>query len=308
MNKNTLLRVAVLSVAAVLSSALRSSAIPASPEQFYFTDASDGVIGQFNFSTLTESTVATDPSSIAAWGLAAKPGGGLYVQDGYGPLMTLNGSTFTTNQNLGFSAWNVAVSPVNQDVYVSYLYSPTITQITPGGTVTTDWATNTSASAFSGLTFDSSGNLYAAEATTGDVIKFGSTGGTGSVFATGLSNPQQLVFGTDGNLYVANEAAGDIIKINGTSGGTGSVYYSGTLTFAPQDLAVDASGNLIVGNNNPMGSTNNITEIYALDSGGRVLISGLGTPEGIVVTPEPTTLALACMGLTGLLAMRRRQA
>lgn len=36
------------------------------------------------------------------------------------------------------------------------------------------------------------------------------------------------------------------------------------------------------------------------------LITGLDNAQNLVIVPEPSTLALACLGITGLLACRRK--
>jgi sugar lactone lactonase YvrE len=69
-----------------------------------------------------------------------------------------------------------------------------------------------------GLTFDSSGNLFASAADAagaGEILKF-APDGTKTVFATGLTNnPRGLAFDSSGNLFVAEvpaTAPGDILK------------------------------------------------------------------------------------------------
>jgi len=97
-----------------------------------------------------------------------------------------------------------------------------------------------------GLAFDTIGNLYVSSggsggAGNGSIIKFlPGNGGSGSPFATGLSNPNGLAFDAAGNLYEADFGSGTIFKI--TSGGVKSTFASGLSN--PGALAFDAAGNL----------------------------------------------------------------
>ena len=93
------------------------------------------------------------------------------------------------------------------------------------------------------LAFDSAGNLYVADFTSGTVSKV-TPGGTVSTFAAGLSRPFGLAFDAAGNLYVANDGSGTVSKV--TPGGTVSTFASGLSN--PFGLAFDAAGNLYVAN------------------------------------------------------------
>ena len=72
-----------------------------------------------------------------------------------------------------------------------------------------------------GLAFDSAGNLFVGNVTSGVIDEF-TPGGAGSVFATGITDPQGLAFDTAGNLYVAGFTGGLIDKF--TPGGASSLY------------------------------------------------------------------------------------
>ena len=75
-----------------------------------------------------------------------------------------------------------------------------------------------------GMAFDSSGNLYVAEATVGEIVKYNSSG-VGTVFASGLVQPENIAFDSSGNLYVADYGSNRIMKY-GTNG-IGTVFASG---------------------------------------------------------------------------------
>src|SRR5205807_2201350 len=100
-----------------------------------------------------------------------------------------------------------------------------------------------------GLAFDSAGNLFVAEYTSGTILKF-APDGTRSIFASGLIGPQGLAFDSAGNLFAADYNDGAIWKF--APDGTGSIFaYAQT---PPTGLAFDSAGNLFVGETGPDGA------------------------------------------------------
>ena len=75
-----------------------------------------------------------------------------------------------------------------------------------------------------GLAFDSSGNLYAANAEDDTILKLNSTGAR-TVFASGLGTPYGLAFDSSGNLYVADYPNYSVMKYD--TSGVGSVFVAG---------------------------------------------------------------------------------
>jgi sugar lactone lactonase YvrE len=184
-------------------------------------------------------------------------------------------------------------------LYVADTNNHRIRKVAPDGTVSTlagsgmaAWAdgTGTGASFNSpfGLAFDSAGNLFVADSSNNRIRKITSSGdvttfaGSGSAtFANGtgtgaaFNNPRGLAIDAADNLYVADTNNQRIRKITSagvvtTLAGSGSGSFAdgvGTgASFAnPRGLAIDASGNLYVGD----ASNNRIRKI---------------TPDGIVTT------------------------
>ncbi|MFD2584443.1 DUF6443 domain-containing protein, partial [Pedobacter vanadiisoli] len=165
------------------------------------------------------------------------------------------------------------------NVFVSDQQNHKIRKITPAGVVTTfagsgspGFANGTGASAsfYSpiGLAFDASGNLYVADysnhrirviSPAGVVSTFAGTGSAGSSNGSALSatfrNPMGIAVDASGNIYVADRLNHMIRKISGgtvsTVAGNGSMGsangYGTSATFQyPNNLAVDASGNIYV--------------------------------------------------------------
>ena len=68
----------------------------------------------------------------------------------------------------------------------------------------------------SGLAFDSSGNLYAADSNTNTVQRFAADGSFAESFASGLRYPIGIVFNGQSDSLVANRATGGIQRISST--------------------------------------------------------------------------------------------
>jgi len=96
-----------------------------------------------------------------------------------------------------------------------------------------------------GLAFDSSGNLYVANAINSTIEKFDSSG-NGTVFAnsnSGVNDPWGLAFDSSGNLYVANQGISTIEKFD--SSGNGTVFANSNSGAGDCGwLAIDSHGNL----------------------------------------------------------------
>jgi hypothetical protein len=161
----------------------------------------------------------------------------------------------------------------------------------------------------SGLAFDASGNLYAANSGNNTISEI-TPGGQVSTFASGLNDPRGLAFNASGNLFVANNGNDTISKI--TPGGQVSTFASDVDFARPVGLAFDASGNLFAA------SFRNYLTIDEITPDGTVstFASGLSSSprflairdESPATVPEPATLVQAVSGvaLLGLVAWVRR--
>jgi sugar lactone lactonase YvrE len=193
------------------------------------------------------------------------------------------------------------------------------------------------------LTCDSAGNLYVGS---GSSIYKIDPNGVQTTFATGsgLITPYAMAFNSAGNLYVSDYSADRVYQF--TPGGAQSTFYDfGGLTAA--GLAVDSKGNVFVGTYYGMynGAIDEITPSGTLttfasglyypdglvfDNAGNLFESNYGTdsiyefgldgtqtnfasglhdPIGLAYqpVPEPSALALAGLGATALLVLRRNK-
>ncbi len=155
------------------------------------------------------------------------------------------------------------------DLFIADMGAAVVREVTPDGVIHAFAGNGTSGNTGNGsqataaefeqpsaLAFDSSGDLYIADAganvvrevlTTGVVQAFagngtaGSTGNTGRATAAELNAPKALAFDNAGNLYIADSGSSEVRKV--TPAGVISQFTSG---LGPDGLAFDAAGNLYV--------------------------------------------------------------
>jgi sugar lactone lactonase YvrE len=131
----------------------------------------------------------------------------------------------------------VAPGAQAQNLFVSdYISSGPVYEFTPGGAQST-FATGLNGSW--GLAFDSTGNLFEADALSDHIYRF-TSGGARSTFASGLSFPDALAFNRAGNLFEGDLNSGNIYEF--TPGGTRSTFAAGLNH--PNALAFNSAGNL----------------------------------------------------------------
>ena len=145
--------------------------------------------------------------------------------------------------------------------------------------------------------------IYVENVYSGTIGEYGPDGSTiNASLISGLSNPNGIAI-SGNDLFVATQNPGTIGKYT-TSGAT--VNSSLITGFdSPQGLAV-SENNLFVSNTGD-GTVGEYTTSGATVNAN--LISGLSGPYGIAITqaPEPTTSALAALGVATLCLRRRRK-
>ena len=134
------------------------------------------------------------------------------------------------------SPLDIAIDPTDT-LYVSSGSTTSVAKITPSGTLSTFVSYgNTGINLPTGITLDSTGNVFVSNrpSGSGQVLKF-TPSGTGSVFATvGQTNPIGVIIDKQGYLYVTNPSTRTISKYN-SNGGLEFSWSTGT---APADFAV----------------------------------------------------------------------
>lgn len=226
-------------------------------------------------------------------GLAFDSSGNLFVAGGGNVSKITPGGTVSVFANLPFSAggYGMASDPSN-NLYVADSFIGEISKITPAGVVST-YATIPGPI---DLTFDSTGNLYVVVSNAIKVIAPG--GGALSTYATltGHPNLYGLAFDTAGNLYVSDITSTTLLKI--APGGGSFSNFPTTLSSGPKGLLFD--GGLLYA------AQPNEDKISTITLAGNASTFGIGLngPRYLAIqpsiVPEPSTLALATLGLLGL--------
>ncbi len=163
-------------------------------------------------------------------------------------------------------------------LYASNLGTNAVVRIAPGGG---SGSVTTFATGFNqpyGLTFDSAGVMYVANAGNGTVSKVDAAG-TVTPFASGLGTPRGLAFDRAGTLYVADVVGGAIHKVD--ANGTVTPFAAGLSL--PTGLAFDSAGTLYVSGGGNSGSISKVAPNGAVSS---FVPSGLNFPAGLTFDPS----------------------
>lgn len=123
------------------------------------------------------------------------------------------------------------------------------------------------------IAFDASNNLYFS--TNNDsAIKRITPGGSVSTFVSGITQPGRLVFDSGGNLYVAQTTTSSVLKV--TPGGAVTTFATGI--GSPQGMVFDSGGNMFVSS----WTTNSIIKV---NPGGTTstFATGVPNPSGLVI-------------------------
>jgi len=160
-------------------------------------------------------------------------------------------------------------------VYVSNWSSDTIMRFTPDGVGSIFYSGGSESFRPTGLTFDSAGNLYAANRYSG-IFKF-APDGTVSLFpgVLGLNYPRGIAFDSAGNLFVANSYSDEVLKFS-PDGSSFSFAFRNGLSY-PNDLAFDRAGNLYVANPD----LNTVVKFTPGGQGTLFASNGLSSPVGV---------------------------
>jgi streptogramin lyase len=160
----------------------------------------------------------------------------------------------------------------------------------------------------SGVAFDQSGNLFAADATANLILKLTPAGSQSTFLGTGLNSPRGLAFDATGNLYIANSGTNSILKV--TPGGVSTTFTTGLS--APRGLAFDVLGNLYIANsgNNTIAKVTpdgtkttfvstdlNIPFGLAFDANGILFVSNIGSSAIVKVDAERVVSSFVDTGL-----------
>jgi sugar lactone lactonase YvrE len=213
---------------------------------------------------------------------------------------------------------NVALPDGNGNVYIADVANALIRKVTPDGVISTvagtgqpgysgdgGLATAAQLQDPNGLARDAAGNLYIADSANnvvrivtpdGTITTFAGTGAPGSggdggpASSAGLSAPIALCLDAAGNLFIADYYNNRVRRVGAdgvitTVAGTGVAGYSGdgaaatsALINAPSSLAMDAGGNLFIGEGNQVRRVDAAGIISTVAGNGTAGFSGDGGP------------------------------
>jgi hypothetical protein len=154
-----------------------------------------------------------------------------------------------------------------------------------------------------GLAFNSAGDLFESDRTTGDIYEY-TPSGAQSIFTTGLNDPHGLAFDSAGDLFEAGGIGqiNEFVNNHGTLISTPIVF--ATTSGYPQCLAFNSAGDLF--------ETDYVNgNVYEYSPSGQVIASESLPNNSIGLAlqpvPEPSDLALAGFGGLTLLLFRRQR-
>jgi sugar lactone lactonase YvrE/CO dehydrogenase/acetyl-CoA synthase epsilon subunit len=313
------------------------------------TNTAGPVTDRTNVSTIAGSGTSgfsdgstASPKFYSPTGIAMAASGNMYIADsqnhcirkitasgyvttfaGSGVAGFLNGAANVAQFNIPYS---IAVD-ASENVYVTESTSYAVRKITQAGVVSTlagkettsgfldAQGTNALFAGPKGLTVDSSGNIYVADANNNRIRKITSSGTVTTVAGDGtagfldgqgtaakFNNPVGVAVTSSGVIYVSDALNNRIRAISNTglvstfagSGSTGLVNGQGTAAQfnTPRAITVDSSGNiyLVDYNNNRIRKITNTGSVTTLSGTGAFgAVNGVGTiatfkyPEGIAV-------------------------
>ena len=215
----------------------------------------------------------TDPT-----GITVDPNGNIYTINRVGGIATMFGPAGNVIKSValgGVDLIDIYFDPMTGELFVGGWVSQSVGHIyrfdINGGGSKTLIAT---LAGISGITGDTSGNIYAAQVNAGIVSKITPSGDV-TTYATGLNNPDGIAFDPAGRLYAGSRTGQVMVAPIG--GGAATNF--ATLTGAIMDLVTDGAGNVYATNADPtQGTITKITPGGSVSSFG----TGFGGPQGIV--------------------------
>ena len=136
------------------------------------------------------------------------------------------------------------------------------------------------------------------------------TGGTLLLDLNRLSDPIVLTIGGNGHLFVVGQTTGNIQEYNAETGAFVRTFVDQSVFGIPEGYAIDKGMVYDAASDTYFVSVRDT--IYRFDSQGALLSTYqsdlLRRGYGMVIVPEPSTYALAAVGMVALLAIKRRKA
>jgi hypothetical protein len=268
--------------------------IQAAQAQIFISQYGNGTIAQYNLNGTPLGT-GTFTSGLNFPLALATDGGNLFVSDATGGIneFTLSGTHVGTGAIVTGLSDPLGLAITGTTMFVSNVTGTIGVYTTSGATLNALLITGLGQPA--GLATSGS-DLFVADGQANNIYEYlfnGTQVGTGPLIS-GLNGPTGLTI-IGSNIFVTNYSSGtngagfiSEYTLSGTQVGTGPIISGLT---GPTDIATDGL-NLFV-------TFKNGGAMEEFTTGGTLLdtISGLSTPFGILVVPEPSTWALLALGM-----------
>ena len=231
---------------------------------FYIADRANNRIRRIGL----DSTIIT----LAGTGTSGNTGDG-----GAAMLATLNSPT-----SVAFDAFD--------NLYIADTGNARIRMVTPGGIILPVKTPVLLAPAY--MLFDAQQNFYIADSTA--IYKITPAGVTSTVFA-GLQSPRGMAFDANGNFYFSETKGKQVWML--TPSGSHSLIAPG-LWSAPQGIAIDASGNVLVADSGlgKVLSVNTFGQVMPAAGTGSAGFAGDGGSSLLAQLNTPTDVAVSTSG------------
>jgi len=249
------------------------------------TNSTTGVIGAYDATTGSAITADLITGLNSPYAIASDAKGNLYIgsiaDTGTIGKYASDGSVVNASLVTGVKSIGLAVDGTET------LFAPTYNNprvgaysATTGATIDENLITGLSSGSY-GIAHDGLGHLYIA---TGTVIgEYNTDGSVVNANLITLENPSYNIAFSGGKVYVTTFSSNNVFAFDATTGAAASGFETITMS-APTGIVIH-DGYLLIASN----STGKIAK-YNMDGSlvNASLISGLSSPVGIVVVPEPS--------------------
>jgi IPT/TIG domain/NHL repeat len=176
------------------------------------------------------------------WGITVDNNGDIYIADSYNRLIRkIDGTTkIVSSMSPGtlnfYSPYNITIDTISESLYVTD-FNAHLLKINSSGSMSVIF-TDAGNGPLAGIGLGPDKRLYVSNNTTGEVLRFDTTGLNRSVFSVGLTTPRNIIFDKDGKMYVSG---GGIYKME--ANGNFSQVMPVSSRLRGWEIAMDSLGN-----------------------------------------------------------------
>lgn len=240
------------------------------------------------------------PASAATfknpWGITLDKNGDIYIADSYNRLIRKIDTTTKIVSSMSpgslnfYSPYNIAIDTFTNSIYVTD-FNAHLLKINSSGSMSVIYS-DPSNGPLAGIAIGPDKKLYVSNNTTGQVLRFDTTGLHRSVLTTGLVTPRNIIFDKEGKMYVSGGGI-YIIDITGASNQFQLMLLQSQ--FLGWEIAKDSLGNFYEADhfNNRIRKIDKNGQITVIAGGGAAAdVDGFGLsasfngPKGITIDKD----------------------